>query len=86
PDHPRQEHRLFAGGHQALPRSVRGSGRRPQQLDYVIARTDAAIAELEQKRAEIEKTLAELRVINATCRGIWKRVAQRQQRLEDGVN
>lgn len=45
-----------------------GEGR-TQQLDYVIARTDAAIAELEQKRLEIEKTLAELRVINATCRG-----------------
>ena len=45
-----------------------GEGR-AQQLDYVIARTDAAIAELEQRRLEIEKTLAELRVINATCRG-----------------
>ena len=45
-----------------------GEGR-AQQLEYVIARTDAAIAELEQKRVEIEKTLAELRVINTTCRG-----------------
>lgn len=45
-----------------------GEGR-DQQLDYVIARTDAAIAELEQRRLEIEKTLAELRVINMTCRG-----------------
>jgi hypothetical protein len=35
----------------------------------VIARTDTAIAELEQKRAQIDETLAELRVINATCRG-----------------
>lgn len=38
-----------------------------QQLSYVIARTDAAIAELEQKRARIDETLAELRVINASC-------------------
>lgn len=45
-----------------------GEGR-SQQLGYVIARTDAAIAELEQKRARIDETLAELRVINATCRG-----------------
>jgi len=45
-----------------------GEGR-SQQLSYVIARTDTAIAELEQKRAQIDETLAELRVINATCRG-----------------
>lgn len=45
-----------------------GEGR-AQQLTYVIARTDTAIAELEQKRAQIDETLAELRVINATCRG-----------------
>ena len=63
-----------------------GEGR-SQQLDYVIARTDAAIAELEQKRAEIEKTLAELRVINATCRGhLEARRATAGKRLEDGVN
>ena len=45
-----------------------GEGR-SQQLGYVITRTDTAIAELEQKRARIDETLAELRVINATCRG-----------------
>lgn len=45
-----------------------GEGR-SQQLSYVIDRTDAAIAELEQKRAQIDETLAELRVINASCRG-----------------
>jgi DNA-binding transcriptional MerR regulator len=45
-----------------------GEGR-SQQLSYVIARTDTAIAELEQKRAQIDETLAELRVINASCRG-----------------
>ena len=44
-----------------------GEGR-TQQLNFVIARTDAAIAELEQKRAQIDETLAELRVINAGCR------------------
>jgi DNA-binding transcriptional MerR regulator len=41
-----------------------GEGR-TQQLDYVIHRTDLAIAALEQKRAKIDETLAELRVINA---------------------
>ncbi len=44
-----------------------GEGR-AQQLSYVIERTDTEIAELEMKRAHIDKTLAELRVINATCR------------------
>ena len=45
-----------------------GEGR-TQQLNYVIARTDMAITALEQKRAQIDETLAELRVINASCRG-----------------
>ena len=44
-----------------------GEGR-VQQLDYVIARTDTAIEELTQKRAQIDETLAELKVINASCR------------------
>jgi DNA-binding transcriptional MerR regulator len=44
-----------------------GEGR-AQQLSYVIERTDLEIAELEKKRARIDETLAELRVINATCR------------------
>jgi DNA-binding transcriptional MerR regulator len=44
-----------------------GEGR-AQQLSYVIERTDTEIAELEKKRAKIDQTLAELRVINATCR------------------
>ena len=44
-----------------------GEGR-AQQLQFVRDRTDAAIAELEQKRAHIETTLAELRVINQTVR------------------
>ncbi len=52
-----------------------GEGRK-QQLDYVIARTDTAIAELEAKRAHIDETLAELRVINASC----KRQRQGQSR------
>ena len=43
-----------------------GEGR-VQQLNYVIQRTSTAIAELEQKRAHIDKTLAELKVINASC-------------------
>ena len=44
-----------------------GEGR-AQQLNYVITRTDTAIAELEQKRAHIDATLAELRVINSEVR------------------
>lgn len=44
-----------------------GEGR-AEQLKYVITRTDTAIAELEQKRTQIDETLAELRVINASCR------------------
>jgi DNA-binding transcriptional MerR regulator len=44
-----------------------GEGR-AKQLSYVIERTDQEIAELEAKRAKIDETLAELRVINATCR------------------
>lgn len=43
-----------------------GEGRN-QQLRYVIERTDTEIAELEKKRAHIDATLAELRVINANC-------------------
>jgi DNA-binding transcriptional MerR regulator len=44
-----------------------GEGR-VQQMKYVLARTDAAIAQLEQKRAHIDASLAELRVINDTVR------------------
>ena len=45
-----------------------GEGR-VQQLRWVLQRTDAAIAELEQKRAHIDATLAELRLINQDARG-----------------
>lgn len=44
-----------------------GEGR-VQQMRYVLNRTDQAIAELEQKRAHIDATLAELRVINDAVR------------------
>jgi DNA-binding transcriptional MerR regulator len=44
-----------------------GEGR-VQQMKFVLDRTDKAIAELETKRAHIEASLAELRVINATVR------------------
>ena len=44
-----------------------GEGR-AQQMKYVLDRTGKAIAELEQKRAHIDATLAELRLINATVR------------------
>lgn len=51
-----------------------GEGR-SQQLSYVIRRTDEEIAELEKKRAKIDETLAELRIINAASR---RQLAQRQ--------
>ena len=44
-----------------------GEGRAQQQA-YVLDRTGAAIAELEQKRAHIDAALAELRLINQTVR------------------
>ena len=44
-----------------------GEGR-VQQLSYVIERTDKEIAGLEKKREQIDEILAELRVINATCK------------------
>jgi DNA-binding transcriptional MerR regulator len=50
-----------------------GEGR-VQQMKFVLERTDKAIAELETRRAHIDATLAELRVINATVR---KHLAQR---------
>jgi DNA-binding transcriptional MerR regulator len=44
-----------------------GEGR-AQQLNFVITRTDAALAELEARRAHIDATLAELRIINDNVR------------------
>jgi DNA-binding transcriptional MerR regulator len=44
-----------------------GEGR-VQQLRYVLQRTDETIRDLELKRAHIDATLAELRVINAEVR------------------
>jgi DNA-binding transcriptional MerR regulator len=44
-----------------------GEGR-VQQMKFVLDRTTKAIEQLEQKRAHIEATLAELRVINDTVR------------------
>ena len=44
-----------------------GEGR-VQQLRFVVERTDRAIAGLETKKAHIEASLAELRVINAAAR------------------
>ena len=49
-----------------------GEGR-AVQMRYVLDRTSKAIAELEQKRAHIDASLAELRIINATVkRGLGK--------------
>lgn len=45
-----------------------GGEGRVQQLRYVLQRTDEAIAQLEQRRAHIETTLGELRLINDTVR------------------
>ena len=59
-----------------------GEGR-AQQLSYVIERTDTEIAELEKKRAQIDETLAELRVINATCRkNLEAQAAQSMQKAQ----
>jgi DNA-binding transcriptional MerR regulator len=44
-----------------------GEGRAQQQA-YALERTDAAIAELEARRAAIDATLAELRVLNQNLR------------------
>lgn len=44
-----------------------GEGR-IQQLSWVVEKTDAAIAELEAKRAQIDASLAELRLINERSR------------------
>jgi len=44
-----------------------GEGR-SKQLSYVVERTDQTIRELEQKRTQIDKTLAELRLINSISR------------------
>lgn len=44
-----------------------GEGR-TQQLAFVIERTDQEIADLEKKRAQIDETLAELRLINGLSR------------------
>jgi len=44
-----------------------GEGR-VQQLKYVLQRTDDAIGDLERRSAQIETTLAELRLINDTVR------------------
>ena len=46
---------------------TQGEGR-VQQMKFVLQRTDQAIAELQQRRAHIDATLAELRVINDTVR------------------
>jgi DNA-binding transcriptional MerR regulator len=44
-----------------------GEGR-AKQLQFVLDRTDDAIAELEEKRKHIDATLAEIRIINASVR------------------
>jgi DNA-binding transcriptional MerR regulator len=49
-----------------------GEGRM-QQLKFVVERTDALIRELETRRAHIDATLAELRVINQSVRGQLRR-------------
>ncbi|MCW5723969.1 MAG: MerR family DNA-binding transcriptional regulator [Maricaulaceae bacterium] len=53
-----------------------GEGRE-KQLEYVIARTAEKIAELESRRAKIDETLAELRLIHE---GSKQRLAARRDR------
>ncbi len=59
-----------------------GEGRQ-RQLQWVRERTDESIAALEAKRAAIDATLAELRLINAEVRKqLAERSAERADRLE----
>jgi DNA-binding transcriptional MerR regulator len=44
----------------------RGEGRR-QQLEYVVRKIGSKMAELKQKRAQIDETLAELALIHESC-------------------
>jgi DNA-binding transcriptional MerR regulator len=44
-----------------------GEGRR-KQLEYVVKRTASAIAQLEEKKTQIEESIAELRIIHATSK------------------
>jgi DNA-binding transcriptional MerR regulator len=53
-----------------------GEGRMAQ-LEYVVARTAQAIGALETKRRQLDTTLAELRVIHATC---VKQLADRRRK------
>ncbi|HPW84295.1 MAG TPA: MerR family DNA-binding transcriptional regulator [Rhodoferax sp.] len=55
-----------------------GEGR-AQQLNFVIDRTDQEIAALEKKRASIDETLAELRIINSTCRQKLEKQAEKEK-------
>jgi len=48
-----------------------------RQLQYVIEKTDQAIADLEAKARQIERTLVEMRLINAASRSL---LADRVQR------
>jgi DNA-binding transcriptional MerR regulator len=43
-----------------------GEGR-SKQLEYVVRKTREAMAELEQKRRQLDETLAELQLIHDTC-------------------
>ncbi len=54
----------------------KGEGREKQLL-FVVERTDKAIAELEARRAHIDATLAELRVINV---GVKRALEERKRR------
>lgn len=53
-----------------------GEGR-IKQLNFVVERTDTAIAELESRRANIDATLAELRVINT---GVKRALEERRKK------
>jgi DNA-binding transcriptional MerR regulator len=53
-----------------------GEGRK-QQLEYVVKRTRDAMAELAQKRRQLDETLAELQLIHDTCE---RQLTERRQK------
>jgi DNA-binding transcriptional MerR regulator len=57
-----------------------GEGRK-QQLEYVVKKTRDAMAELAQKRRQLDETLAELQLIHDTCeRQLHERDRKRDKR------
>ena len=55
---------------------LHGEGRK-RQLEFVVSKTESAIAALEQKRAELERSLSELRIIHE---GASKQLRERRSK------